>query len=210
MVIEKFTEGFLDLYQNLISIMPEHLKIIPPVFFIAITLTIYSIFVWFFYRLLARRDVIGLNLRKYNKDRNGAIKKFFAVLFYIIEFIVIGPVVIFFWFAILSIFFIVLAKELEVGTVMLICAALISAIRVTSYFNENLSKDLAKMVPFTMIAVVLTTPDFWNISEMISRITQIPAFFNEAIYYLFFILVLESFLRIIFLPIQIAASIKGT
>jgi hypothetical protein len=210
MVIEKFAEGFLDIYQKLISIMPEHLKIIPPVFFIAITLTIYSIFVWFFYRLLARRDVIGLNLRKYNKDRDGAIKKFFAVLFYIIEFIIIGPVVIFFWFAVLSIFFIVLAKELEVGTVMLICAALISAIRVTSYFNENLSKDLAKMVPFTMIAVVLTTPDFWNISEMIGRIAQIPTFFNEAIYYLFFILVLESFLRIIFLPIQIAASVKGT
>jgi len=87
---------------------------------------------------------------------------------------------------------------------------LISAIRVTAYFNENLSKDLAKMVPFTMIAVVLTTPDFWNISEMISRIAQIPSFFNESIYYLFFILVLESFLRIIFLPIQIAASVKGT
>ncbi len=210
MVIEKFAESFLNAYQSLVSIMPEHLRIIPPVFFIAITLTIYSLFVWFFYRLLARRDVIGLNLKKYNKDRDGAIKKFFAVLFYIVEFIFIGPVVIFFWFAVLSIFFIVLARELEVGTVMLICAALISAIRVTSYFNENLSKDLAKMVPFTMIAVVLTTPDFWNISEMISRITQIPSFFNEAIYYLFFILVLESFLRLIFLPLQIAASVKGT
>jgi hypothetical protein len=209
MVIEKFVEGFLELYQNFISVMPEHLKIIPPVFFITITLTIYSIFVWFFYRLLARRDVIGLNLRKYNKDRDGAIKKVFAVLFYIVEFIVIGPIAIFFWFAILSIFFIVLAKELEVGTVMLICAALISAIRVTAYFNENLSKDLAKMVPFTMIAVVLTTPDFWNISEMISRITQVPQFFGSAFYYLFFIFFMEALLRLIFLPMQIAASVKG-
>jgi len=210
MVIEKIAEGVLNFYQNFISVMPENLKIIPPVFFITITLTIYSIFVWFFYRLLARRDVIGLDLKKYNKERAGAIKKFFAVLFYIVEFIVVGPIAIFFWFTILSIFFIVLARELEVGTVMLICAALISAIRVTSYFNENLSKDLAKMVPFTMIAVVLTTPDFWNIGDMISRIAQVPTFFNNAIYYLLFIFILESFLRLLFLPLQIAASVKGT
>jgi len=86
---------------------------------------------------------------------------------------------------------------------------LISAIRVTAYFNENLSKDLAKMVPFTMIAVVLTTPDFWNISEMISRITQVPQFFGSAFYYLFFIFFMEALLRLIFLPMQIAASVKG-
>ena len=201
-------EVILEFYNDFVLAMPANLKIIPPVFFIAITLTIYSIFIWYFYRLLARRDVLKLNLKKYNIYKHNVIIKFFAVLFYIIEFLIVAPIVIFFWFVGLSICFIILAKELDVGTVMLICAALISAIRITSYFNENLSKDLAKMVPFTLIAVVLTTPDFWNLSTTISRISQLPQFFSSSIYYLIFIFAFEALLRLFFLPMQIAVSVQ--
>lgn len=201
-------EGILEFYNDFVLAMPENLKIIPPVFFIAITITIYSLFIWYFYRFLARRDVLKLNLKKYNVYKHDALIKFFAVLFYIAEFLIVGPIVIFFWFTILSISFIILAKELDVGTVMLICAALISAIRITSYFHESLSKELAKMVPFTMIAVVLTTPGFWDLSTTIARIAQIPTFFSTSLYYLLFIFMLELVLRIFFLPLQIAASIK--
>ena len=201
-------EVILEFYNDFVLAMPANLKIIPPVFFIAITLTIYSIFIWYFYRLLARRDVLKLNLKKYNIYKHNVIIKFFAVLFYIIEFLIVAPIVIFFWFVGLSICFIILAKELDVGTVMLICAALISAIRITSYFNENLSKDLAKMVPFTLIAVVLTTPDFWDLSTTISRISQLPQFFSSSIYYLIFIFAFEALLRLFFLPMQIAVSVQ--
>ncbi|MCK9569231.1 hypothetical protein M0R72_09860 [Candidatus Pacearchaeota archaeon] len=201
-------EAILEFYNDFILAMPPNLKMIPPVFFIAITLTIYSIFIWYFYRFLARRDVLKLNLKKYNVYKHDALIKFFAVLFYIAEFLIVGPIVIFFWFTILSLSFIILAKDLEIGTVMLICAALISAIRITSYFNEGLAKELAKMVPFTMIAVVITTPDFWDLSTMIGRISQIPDFFTNSLYYLLFIFMLELVLRIFFLPMQIAVSIK--
>jgi hypothetical protein len=208
MSVVDISEGILEFYNDFVLAMPENLKIIPPVFFIAITLTAYSIFIWYFYRFLARRDVLPLNLKKYNVYKHDALIKFFAVIFYIAEFLIIGPLAIFFWFMVLSIFFIILAKELDVGTVMLICAALISSIRITSYFNESLSKELAKMVPFTMIAVVLTTPGFWVLSTTISRIAQIPQFFSTSIYYLLFIFAFEALLRLFFLPLQIAASIK--
>jgi len=208
MGVAEISEGILEFYNDFVLAMPTNLKIIPPVFFIAITITVYSLFIWYFHKFLARRDVLRLNLKKYNVYKHDALIKFFAVLFYIAEFLIIGPIVIFFWFTILSISFIILAKELEVGTVMLICAALISAIRITSYFNESLSKELAKLIPLNMIAVVLTTAGFWNLSTTIGRIAQIPSFFNTALYYLFFIFILESVLRLFFLPLQIAASIK--
>jgi len=208
MSVAEISEGILEFYNDFVLAMPENLKIIPPVFFIAITLTVYSLFIWYFHRFLARRDVLKLNLRKYNVYKHDALIKFFAVLFYVVEFLIVAPIVIFFWFMGLSICFIVLAKELDVGTVMLICAALISTIRITSYFHESLSKELAKMVPFTMIAVVLTDPNFWNLSTTISRITQIPQFFSTSIYYLLFIFAFEALLRLFFLPMQIAVSIK--
>lgn len=201
-------EMILNFYNEFVAAMPTNLKIIPPVFFITITLTLYSAFVWLFYRFLGRRDVLKLDLKKYNVYKHDAIIKLFAVIFYVVEFLIVAPIVIFLWFIGLSICFIILAKELEVGTVMLICAALISTIRVTSYFNENLSRELAKMVPFTLIAVVLTDPNFWNLSTTIGRISQIPQFFSSSIYYLIFIFAFETLLRLFFLPMQIAFSMK--
>jgi len=195
-------------YDKLTTILPENLKIIPPLFFIAVTITLYSLFIWFFYRFLARRDMLKLNLAQYNAHKHSGFVKFFAILFYIIEFIIIAPVAIFLWFTVLSIFLIILAKELEVGTVILICAALISAIRITAYFNENLSKDLAKMIPFTLLGITILTPSSINIGTSIGRITQIPLFLNNAIYYLIFIFALEIALRLICLLLDVTGSRK--
>jgi len=199
-VIETLSSSFLEAYNSLIGSLPEQLKILPPLFFIAVTITFYSLFVWFFYRFLAKRDVIKLNLQEYNVYKKALLIKICAGLFYLIEFVVIAPIVIFFWFAILTIFLILLAKELEVGTIMLICAALISAIRITSYFNENLSKDLAKLVPFTLLGVAILTPGFLSMETSISRMADIPFFFINAIYYLLFIVGLELILRLLYLP----------
>ncbi len=203
-VIEKFLES----YNNMLYSMPEHLRIIPPLFFIAVVIAVYSLFVWFFYRSLANRDVLKLNLAQYNRQEHSGWVKFFAVLLYIVEFIIIGPIAIFFWFAVLSIFLIILAKEIEVGNVILICAALISAVRITAYFREDLSKDLAKMVPFTLLGVTILTPSFIDISTSVERITQVPLFFNNALYYLIFIVALETVLRLFFLFIEISVSMK--
>lgn len=202
------TGKFLEFYNELVNFFPEHLKILPPLFIIAIIIGIYSLFIWFFYRSLAKRDVLKLNLAQYNTSKHSGWAKFFAVLFYIIEFIIVAPIAIFFWFSILSLFLILLAKEIEVGTVILICAALISAIRITAYFKEDLSKDLAKMVPFTLLGVAILTPNFIDINTSIERITQVPLFLNNAIYYLFFIFALETVLRLFFLLLEIAISMK--
>lgn len=202
------TGRFLESYNGLVNSLPEHLRILPPLFFIAIIIAVYSLFIWFFYRSLAKRDVLKLNLAKYNTSKHSGWAKFFAILLYIIEFIIVAPIAIFLWFAILSIFLIILAKEIEVGTVILICAALISAIRITSYFNEDLSKDLAKMVPFTLLGIAILTPNFIDIGTHIGRIAQIPLFLNNAIYYFIFIFSLEIILRLFFLLVEIAASMK--
>jgi hypothetical protein len=208
MVIEGFLGGFLDAYNGLLESLPENLRILPPLFFIAVIIALYSLFIWFFYRLLARRDVLKLNLAQYNTQKHSGWVKFFATLLYIVEFIIIAPIAVFFWFAVLSICLIILAKEIEVGTVILICAALISAIRITAYFKEDLSKDLAKMVPFTLLGVTILTPSFIDVQTSISRVTQVPLFFSHALYYFLFIVCLETVLRLFFLLMEVAVSMK--
>jgi hypothetical protein len=209
MAIESLTGNSIIVYNDLINLLPEHLRIIPPLFLLTIAIAIYSIFIWFFYRFLSKRDVLKLNLAKYNVYKHSGVVKFFAVLFYVLEFMIIAPIAIFLWFTIFSFFMIVMAKEVEVGTVILIVAAIISAVRITAYFNEDLSRDLAKLFPFTLLAVVVLTPGLLDIGTNISRFSQIPLFFNNAIYYFLFIVALEVILRLIYLPFAVVHSEKS-
>jgi len=199
----------ISAYDELVLALPGSWKIVPPLFFMAATIAFYSIFIWFFYRFLAKKDVLKLDLEKYNVYEHSGLLKFFRVILYIAEFMIIAPIAIFLWFAVLSLFIIILAKEIEVGTVILICAGLISAIRITAYFNEDLSKDLSKMVPFTLLGVAILTPNFINVETSINRISEIPLFFENAFYYLLFIIGLEAFLRVFYIPALLIESKKN-
>jgi len=105
------------------------------------------------------------------------------------------PFLIFFWFAIFTTFLIFLTENLEIQNLLIISATIIAAIRMTAYYNENLSKDLAKLLPFTLLAVSVLSPDFFNIERILSHFSRIPEFFNQIIVYLLFIIFLEILLR---------------
>ena len=183
-------EDIINLFQG------ESPLIFTIVFFTAV-IVIYSIFVFYFYRFLAKKNIIELNLNQYNQYSNPALVKFFAVIFYIIEYVILLPILTFFWFAILSILILLLAKDIDVNTILLISAALVASVRVTAYVNEDLSKDLAKMVPFTLLAIAITTSGFFSIGNLLSRISEIPSLFSNVPYYLLFIVAIELIMRTI-------------
>jgi hypothetical protein len=165
--------------------------------FFTTIIIMYSVFIFYFYRYLAKKNLIELNLNQYNHyDRSGLVK-FFAVIFYIVEYIVVLPILTFFWFAFLSILILILAEGIEISTILLISAALVASVRVASYINESLSRDLAKMLPFTLLAIAITKPDFFDINSLFSRVSEIPSLFSNIPYYLIFIIALEIAMRTI-------------
>jgi hypothetical protein len=159
-------------------------------FFTAV-LVIYATFVYYFYKFLAKKNIIDINFERYNT----AGTKFLAAIFYIIEYLIILPIVTFFWFAVLAALIIVLAEGIDVSTILIISASLVAAVRVTAYISENLSRDLAKMLPFTLIAIAITKPGFFEIPSLLSRFSEIPSLFANIPYYLLFIVCLELFMR---------------
>jgi len=188
MVIANFINSIASLFStetNLLLVLT---------FFTAV-IVIYSVFVFNFYRFLARKNIIELNLSQYNQYSNPAAVKFFAIIFFIVEYIILLPVITFFWFAILSILTMVLAQGLAAETILLISAALVASVRATAYVNEDLSKDLAKMLPFTLLAIAITTAGFFEINALISRISNIPSLFSKIPYYLLFIVAVELIMR---------------
>jgi hypothetical protein len=164
--------------------------------FFTTIIVIYSVFIFYFYRYLAKKNLIELNLNQYNNYDSPGLVKFFAVIFYIIEYIVVLPILTFFWFAFLSILILILAEGIEISTILLVSAALVASVRVSSYINENLSRDLAKMLPFTLLAIAITKPDFFDINSLFSRVSEISSLFSNIPYYLLFIIALEVAMRI--------------
>ena len=164
-------------------------------FFTAV-IVIYSIFVFNFYRFLAKKNILELNLNQYNRSEHQTIAKILAVIFYIIEYIIILPILTFFWFAVLASLILILAKGIETNIILLISAALIASVRVTAYVTEDLSKDLAKMLPFTLLAIAFTTAGFFDVSALMSRISEIPALLSHIPYYLIFIIAIELIMRV--------------
>lgn len=184
------------MFENLIDMFTGQTKLMLTLAFFTLVIVLYSIFVFYFYRFLAQKDILELNLNRYNKYTNPFIAKIFATFFYIIEYIILLPILTFFWFAFLSILILILSKGLDTSTVLLISAALVASVRVTSYVSEDLSKDLAKMLPFTLLAIAITTAGFFNIDALLSRISSVPSLFLNIPYYLLFIVGVEFIMRI--------------
>jgi len=190
------TTGITEAYNLFVASLPQWAQSFISFFLIALLILIYAIFIWKFYRWISTKNLLELNLNKYNKSEHPATAKMLAGLFYLLEYIVILPFLIFFWFLIFTFFLLVLTDSLPVGTLLIISATVIAAIRMTAYYNEDLSRDLAKLVPFTLLGVSLIKPNFFDVSRIISQIGEIPQFATHIIAYLLFIVALEVVLRI--------------
>lgn len=175
-------------------------------FFLVVLIVIYSVFIWKFYRFIATKNILELNLKQYNWAKHPFFEKLFAGTFYFFEYIVILPFLVLFWFSIFTVFLILLTEGLEMGSILVISAIVIGAIRVTTYipgFGESLAKDLAKLLPFTLLAISITKSGFFDVSRIITHFIGVFNFLEDIWIYLLFIIVLEIFLRFIDLTLML-------
>ena len=73
--------------------------------------------------------------------------------------------------------------------------AIIVAIRITAYYTEDLSKDVAKMLPFAILAIFLVDSSYFSIETVTDRINAIPDYINEILQFLILIIIVEWILR---------------
>ncbi len=185
-------------YTSFLTSLPESQRLIFNVFVYVILIALYSIFVYEFYRLLARKNILRLNLSKYNTSTHPSLKKLFAALLFLVEYVIILPIFVFFWFTVLSFLLLLLSKDQSLQQILLVAAAIIGAVRVTSYFKEDLSRDLAKMFPFTVLAIFLLSPNFLEFGLVLEKLIQLPDFFHHIFFYLFFVVSFEILIRVIY------------
>jgi TRAP-type mannitol/chloroaromatic compound transport system permease small subunit len=86
---------------------------------------------------------------------------------------------------------------MDITNILILTASLVASVRITAYVSEKLSQELAKMLPFTLIAMILIGDRLFSIQGLASRILEIPTLFSDLPYYLLFIIIVELSMRLI-------------
>ncbi|MBI4010363.1 MAG: hypothetical protein HY361_04225 [Candidatus Aenigmarchaeota archaeon] len=158
---------------------------------------LYSIFVWHFYRGLSKRDVFNLNLDSIT-GKFATLKKIGGVLLYIIKYTFAFPVFTFFWFFVFTLVLLTLSKVLSVNEIIFVSLTIVATTRATAYYNEDLSIELSKMLPFAVLAIFLVEPTFFSAELISGRLTTLIEIGPGILRFLLFTIALEWLLRILY------------
>ena len=175
----------------------EALDLLGPVSVYVLGMAIYALFVFRFYRFVATRDMFALDMSRYEQVKHRWVRSVLHVVLYVVKYIILFPVFAFFWFAVLTAILAFLSKDRTFPETLLMALAIVSAIRITSYFDEDLSKDLAKILPFAILAVFLIDASFFTFSESLEALKEARDYVRDILYYLLFLVALEFVLRLL-------------
>ena len=166
--------------------------------FLALVL-LYVVFIWRFYKFLAKRDLLELNLAQYNSSEHPVETKVFALILFVIEYIIILPIVVFFWFFVMAVLLLILAKAHTISNIILVSAIFIGAVRIMAYYRQDLAKEIAKLIPLNILAIAMMTPGFFSVEDILANIKEIPSLIPYIFVYLGAIIALEFILRMFFI-----------
>lgn len=170
----------------------------------SIGMVIYGIFVYHFYRFLSKRDMFSFNLenrlssKKFSSDGEASSAALRVVAFIAMNFFIF-PFVAFLWFLGYSSIMFLLVHQLPTATIFLVSSALIIAVRISAYYREDLSRDLAKLLPFALLGIFLYNPEFYSLDQIVVRLKEIPSFIYQITAFIVVSMSVEIVLSIIYL-----------
>lgn len=194
MDITDFTSDLIAGYNGFLSLLPPFFQTFFNFFFLALLIFAYATLIWKLHNLISKKNILNLDLNRYNTAEHPTIAKIVAGALYFLEYIIILPFLIFFWFSILGVS-LTIFTDLQVGTILVVSTVTVAAIRIASYSNENVAKQIAKLLPLNLLAISLLVPGFFEFERILNNINQIPGFLSQIFYYFGFMIILEVILR---------------
>ena len=131
-----------------------------------IGIAIYALFVWYFYRYISKRDIFPKFFYILEKEEKSTIaKKVFFITIYLVSF----PILIFLWFTVLAFFVYLIGEGMPMHLAIFVSMAIIAVVRILAYYREEAAKEIAKMIPYAILAFFLTS----------AAVYEDPSFFTE-------------------------------
>jgi nicotinamide riboside transporter PnuC len=163
--------------------------LILPLLIYAITIAVYGIFIWAMYKSLSKRDIFKLEI-----DQK---KRWKSVAGYIVKYLILFPIFVFIWFSFLTIILAFLSKSQSVEEILLISMSIIAAVRITSYYKEEIAIEIAKILPIAVLGIFIVDPHFITLGIVIERLSQLPGMVVLLFNYFLITIILEFLLRFV-------------
>lgn len=176
----------------------EATQLLWPVAAYVLGMAVYAIFIFRFYRFIAARDIFTLDFSKNDNVAFPVFWDFIFLVWYVVRYIVLFPAFALFWFAVLTLMLAFLSENRDLSEILLIALATVSTIRICAYYDENLSRDLAKILPFAVLAIFLIDTSFFDVDASLEVLRQANEQRETIFYYLLFVVGLELALRFIY------------
>ncbi len=174
----------------------EALQLLEPALIFTIGVAIYAVLIFNLYRFMSRKDIFSLDFSRFEQSTHPVLKKTLHLIFYIAEYLLIFPLFAFFWFGVLVVMVAFLSKTREVEDLLLISMAVLTSVRVTSYYTEDLSRDIAKMLPFALLGIFLIDLRYFDLSTSADLLNRAVLEWKSIFYYWVFVVALELSLRV--------------
>ena len=176
--------------------LSEAVNLLRPAALFAVGVAIYSVLIFNLYRFMSKKDIFNLDFSGFEERSHPVFRKTFHLIFYIAKYLLVFPLFAFFWFGVLVVMVAFLSKTQEVLDLLLIAMAVLTAVRVTSYYTEDLSRDIAKMLPFALLGIFLIDLRYFDLSTSTDLLNRVGDEWKSIFYYWMFIILLEFVLRI--------------
>ena len=167
-----------------------------PTLMAIIAIAAYSGFVFMFYRLLAKRDLLTLDLKRYEDSMTGRIRVFFRSLLFVAQYVLLIPILIGFWTVFMATILTLLSDSSDHSRNAMIATSVVGAVRILAYWTEDLSRDVAKMLPFAVLGVFLVGSTSVNFSEFKALYSNLPELADAYLNSLILLSILETVLRV--------------
>ena len=167
-----------------------------PTLMAIIAIAAYSGFVFMFYRLLAKRDLLTLDLKRYEDSMTGRIRVFFRSLLFVAQYVLLIPILIGFWTVVMATILTLLSDSSDHSRNAMIATSVVGAVRILAYWTEDLSRDVAKMLPFAVLGVFLVGSTSVNFSEFKALYSNLPELADAYLNSLLLLSILETVLRV--------------
>jgi hypothetical protein len=180
--------------EQALSVFYEFYNAVKPLSIFIIAMVLYAIFVFKFYTFISRRDILKM---KDHEKQQGFFKFLAKISSHAVQNLVLIPILVFFWFAIIAGLIMVMARNHTPQTVMTAALAIVATIRITSYYKESLAEDLAKTIPLAMLAVLIVDIGYFSFDNTLALAEQIPLYWKTLVYYMVLVVIIEFVMRVI-------------
>lgn len=170
----------------------------PPVLF-ALVLGGYATVVFYLCQVMSRRDIIRFQYTTLRRltAHSFALTLLLLAWIFTFRYAVIFPLVAYLLLAALNVVVALLYNSKSPTELLIISISVLTAVRVTAYFNEDLSRDISRILPFALLGIFLANFRDFDLGATLDLLRATGKEEERIFYYWLFVVVQELVLRFV-------------